>query len=225
MKRSHQVSGVLTLLLGLGLSAQAAAADGKYALKDGRFIIAVDRLAGLYGVDTTVDDTTNGETLVSIGGVNSSGGAGLSTLPRVAFDAEVYKGLTVGGGLGLTAYNANDTDVVAWAFMPRVGYLHSFNDWFALWPRLGLGVLGQSSSTDVGGVPTSSSITAWQVNLEVMAVFRPLPFMVINVGPSFDFGIGGSYNTRTEVGNTVTTTSLGAKQSAYGVSAGLGILF
>lgn len=148
--------------------------------KDGTdFIISAERL---FGVNVYAND---------LGGPASIGFNLLwrptvtnpYAVPRVGFDAAVYKGLTVGGVLGFS-FQA-DPDVSGFNLYPRVGYIFDIAEDWALWPRGGLEFL----FVDFGG----PSLTQLALGLEGQAVWMPLENVGFTAGPSFDIGlVGGS---------------------------------
>jgi hypothetical protein len=216
----------------------ADAAVGPELGQPGRVAISAERLFGfayssqkqsLNGVDGPTTTTTGfsllGSPLGSVGGSFS--------VPRLALDAFVTQGLSVGGavGVGYTKESASQAGVTAgdltftgFTIDPRIGYLVRISPGFAVWPRVGVSLfyLSLSSSAQGGGTATSTSETLLAATLEVPFAVTVVPRVVFLFGPTADISVYGKATTNPGGGATSTSTDL--SELEIGVHAGLLVL-
>jgi hypothetical protein len=173
---------------------------------------------------STTSLLSNGIGLFGTGGLNPGNGGAAYNIPRLAFDYKFPMRLTVGGsvfaeftfGSGDSAVNRNGVEVdtpgptyTLFGFAPRVGYILSFNDTFAFWPRGGIEFLSLNVKTptaDNPNVSDSTTYSQWALDLEGMFVITPLPHVGITVGPVVDIPISGSAS-QTAAGSGVTVSN------------------
>lgn len=173
------------------------------------------------------------------------------TIPRVAFDAVIVKGFTVGGSfaiaLGLSRKQTdetirNDNGVTTTVetrppretivgFAPRFGYIIPFTQAFGMWPRLGLGVYSRSTKQDIVnnqntviGTQTDSD-TVLSLDLDPQFVLTPLEHVFFHFGPIFNIPLTGSRSSEDARGPNTTTATSDLAVFHFGISVGLGVWF
>ena len=221
-----------------GASAQAPApAIGPELGQRGGLAISVDRLFGfayssskqsMNGVDGPTTTTTGfsllGNPLGSVGSTFSA--------PRLAVDAFVSPGLSVGWAVGVVytkesvsqgATTGADLKFTGFAIDPRLGYLARISPAVAVWPRAGVSFLYLSLGTSApGSSGASSSQRLLAATLEVPFAFTVAPRVVFLLGPTLDVSFYGKETTTPAGGGAGTTTDLKALE--VGAHAGLMLL-
>jgi hypothetical protein len=228
--------GSLLALAALFVSNGAQAQD-KFG-SQGQMVFSADRLFGVSANSTTIKQEANGQTTETtnsttgislLWGNNAAGdnSVPVSAIPRLSFDYFVIDGLTVGGSLGY--YTSSGTtksggvssdlpNTSGFAFAPRVGYALMFTDMIGFWPRGGL-TYWQGKSETVGTNKTTTTISGFDVNIEVPFVISPTPHFAFTVGPLLDLGLSGSY--KQESGGQTLSPEPSIKHTNIGLVAGI----
>jgi hypothetical protein len=238
----------------------------------GQLVVGVERISGVHrehlavkesgtdqnGMATSAEskyDTTTVALLGTSSGIsvdNNSLAGGPSTTPRIAFDAFVTQGLSLGGSLmymtssgkingsttdaGVTTSRPerNQGEPSLLLINPRIGYAVPVTPQLAIWPRAGFsyaryGIHTESVNT-LNGMPTSTiksdtTITMSDVSLDVMLAIQPVPHFAILVGPYADIGVGGSGKTTQDPPDLTPQPDTGFKYTSFGLAIGLGGVF
>lgn len=143
--------------------------------------------------------------------------AGMATgyaWPRVALDAFVTHGLSVGGAVGLSYFSLDEQDLTLFMLAPRVGYAFSPAPAVAIWPRLGFTYIHSSNDANVGDNTTTA---AYAITFEVVVAIRLASRAALLITPLVDAGLGGSA--------TFLGTSLDRTLTDFGIQAGLALTF
>lgn len=244
----------------LGISGWAPGALAQDFGTAGQFVLGAERITGIAydRVKTTTESTTGGtsvkdESTVSSTDVSLLGSGGSfynsgialpSSTPRLAFDAFVAPGFSIGGSFiylrhsgkledkietGATNSSTDrDTPTVnTFLLSPRVGYAAQLSPEFVLWPRAGItyshyGITSKTQSTN-GTSTQESSASLTDVSLEIMAVILAAPHFFVMAGPFMEIPLGGGSSTKTngETSNIKPDLSY----FSVGLSAGLGGYF
>jgi hypothetical protein len=194
----------------------AAAAEPELGER-GRFTLSAERLFGY--VHSTTDTTIGGgiQTTESTDSFTllTNPASGLYTgygWPRLAFDAFVARGVSVGGALAIAHVAPDEGDsITGFLVAPRVGYALRLGSHFALWPRVGFTYT--QVSTNPAGAGADLTVKAYAITLEAPFAIAIGPRMALHLGPAFDIGVGGS----TAAGGG----SLDSSTTDLGVHAGL----
>ncbi|HKY40645.1 MAG TPA: hypothetical protein VJN18_32140 [Polyangiaceae bacterium] len=188
------------LVLSLGLSVPALASAQELGSK-GDAIFSVDRLMGIVGthrvIETPVGDVETDWTSISFGW-RATPEASPFDVPRFAFDYLIIDHLSIGGSLGYNSISfdgddslfGQDADFSQFLLAARAGYLHSFGDVVAIWPRGGL-------TYHSAGFDEGSSVSGLALTLECPFTFSPTRHFAFHVGPSVDFDMFGEIDPQT----------------------------
>jgi hypothetical protein len=230
--------------------AQAAAAASN-GIADGslHLVISADRLMDVFSYTSTTQKFQNGPTTVE----TTTSGPGISLLlgrtardnfhsiPRVSGDVVLPTPITIGGsipfaaGLGGTretkqtpggSRSVDAPNVTIFGFVPRVGYLLNLSDLFSFWPRAGVGIYSQSStSKEVNNngveVKTTDTTTAFSLDLDPQFVIHPVPHFGFSFGPLINIPLSGKVETETETGPTSNTVKNDLSIFHFGITASL----
>lgn len=124
--------------------------------------------------------------------------------------------------------NPNTTQTVdlpttlSFTILPRVGYMLSPSNRFAIWPRVGAGYFTKQE-VDSSNNPAASTRAAFSgviVDLDVGLLYRPTEELFLRAAPEIAFSVAGS---RSAEANGVKT-SVDASFFQAGLSAGIGVL-
>jgi hypothetical protein len=124
--------------------------------------------------------------------------------------------------------NPNTTQTVdlpttlSFTILPRVGYMLSPSNRFAIWPRIGAGYFTKQE-VDSSNNPAASTRAAFSgviVDLDVGLLYRPTEEFFLRAAPEIAFSVAGSRSSET---NGVKT-SVDASFFQAGLSAGIGVL-
>jgi hypothetical protein len=183
------------LVFSVGLLVPALASAQEIGAK-GDAVFSVDRLMGINGVRSVTEEPTGDEvteaTTISFGWRGSSEISPFE-VPRFAFDYLVIEHLSIGGSLGYASLAVDEPDNADFTFFevaPRVGYLYSFGQVVAIWPRGG--VTYHSASTDLGDNEDSES--GFALTLECPFTFSPTRHFAFHIGPTFDIDMFGEHD-------------------------------
>jgi hypothetical protein len=190
------------LVLSLGLLVPTLASAQELGSK-GDAIFSVDRLMGIVGTHRLIEypapvgDVETDWTSISFGW---RGSPELSPFdfPRFAFDYLVIDHLSIGGSLGYNSISRDgddnllgpDSDFSQFLFAARAGYLYSFGQVVAIWPRGGL-------TYHSAGFDEGSSVSGLALTLECPFTFSPTRHFAFHVGPSIDFDMFGEIDPQT----------------------------
>lgn len=105
--------------------------------------------------------------------------------------------------------------------LPRVGYLFSINDRFAIWPRAGLGYARTETNLGTADVPLIDAFSAVIVDLDVGLIYRFNETFFARASPDFVFSLGGSHSQS----NAGVTTSASAGVLQASAVFGVGVFF
>lgn len=154
---------------------------------------------------------------------------------RIGLDAVVGPGVTLGGGIGYSTTSEDSVTEVSGSTLPpgdetsttklsilvlapRVGYVLAPSRYVAVWLRLGVtyASLKVTSSTE----DLSQGCAA--IKFDPMLVITPLPHVGLMIGPDLNVGVAGSLSG-TVNGRPLADERI--RSSAYGLNAGLALLF
>jgi hypothetical protein len=157
--------------------------------------------------------------------------------PRLALDAVIGPGITLGGSIGYSTRSGDATttqtlrgfepqtqdDSLAtesvFVFVPRFGYLIAPSRYVGVWLRAGVGYAAVSAKdTDDAFDVTQTSV---DIMVDPMLVITPLAHVGFLIGPQLNIGVGGS-TSGSVGGESAPDNSM--RRSAYGVSAGIALL-
>jgi hypothetical protein len=155
----------------------------------GTIAIAAERLFGVtHAVQTNGPDFT---TLSLLGPGGAELGSAPYSAPRLAIDAFLQGGLTVGIGAQFAhASGQGTTDVLG--VNPRVGYAFTSDGGIALWPRAG------PSYVRVSNDVRSSYLLALSIELQI--VIPAAQHVAFTLSPAFDVGVASSIRNVTQLG-------------------------
>lgn len=224
----------------------------------GQLVLGADRLVPLVGYttqsvtasqgDVTTKVTDSGTSVALLFGREPTLGSA-HTVPRVAVDFTVARGLTLGTafafafGLGgdhteerassvapTTTRESRAPQSTLIGFAPRVGYVIRLGGSFAFWPRAGLAfysVSSKSEETSNLGVVSTTRVTdtLFSLDLDPQLVWLPLPHVLIHAGPLVNVPLNGSHETSFSQAAETKTRSDELSVFHLGVSAGLGVWF
>ncbi len=105
--------------------------------------------------------------------------------------------------------------------LPRVGYLFSINDRFAIWPRAGLGYARIETNQGTSDVPLIDAFSGVVMEVDVGLLYRFNETFFMRASPDLVFSIGGSHS----VSSGGTTTSAGAGILQASAVFGVGVFF
>jgi hypothetical protein len=214
MKRTLSALG-----LSLGLLVPALASAQELGSK-GDAIFSADRLMGIVGthrlLETPVDDVETDWTSISFGW-RASPELSPFDFPRFAFDYLVIDHLSVGGSLGYNSISRDgdnsflgaDSDYSQFLFAARAGYLYSFGQVVAIWPRGGLTY--HSAEFDDGIAVSGMALT-----LECNFTFSPTRHFAFHLGPSFDIDMFGEADPPTGPDQDLRYRSIGLNAGILG---------
>jgi hypothetical protein len=176
--------------------------------------------------------------------VSFLGSGGISTnvfgVPRVALDAMLGNGFTLGGSLsymtfdtehevsdGTTKASRDDGSASVFIFAPRIGVMIPTSPFVGIWLRAGVSRIAVSSEANlfssVSGQQVTSTVTSTQtlvdLTLDPQLVINPVPHVGITLGALLDIGVSGTFET-SGTGPTQDVTA-----SSYGVTGGLVAIF
>ncbi len=183
-----------------------------------------------------------------LGGIFNTAG-GPSATPRLGVDVFVASGFSIGGSLmywtasGTSEETQDPPDpnpqgeqdqptVNLLILNPRVGFGYAVSPSFAIWPRVGFsyaryGIHDEDEDPGPPAVTTETdvSITTTNLTLEFMMAVTPLPNVAILFGPIADIGVGGSSETEQDPPDPTPPEDVDVTYTAFGLSAGLGVVF
>jgi hypothetical protein len=253
MKRRFVV-GAAAAIAALAWSGQAGAQDAKGFGEKGQLILSADRLFPLFSYtsfsttetdnNVTTTQTDKGSSFVLLLGAEP-GVSSIHTVPRVAVDFTVIKGLTVGGsvvlafGLGGSSNTetntggqsvSRSTDAPSRTIIgigPRVGYILPLGDIIAIWPRGGFSFYSvsekQTTTQQNGGdVVDKNSDTIFSLDIDPQLAIVPIQHFFFHVGPLLNIPLSGSRSHDHTAGATTTTTKIDLSIWHFGISTGIG---
>ncbi len=226
-----------------------------------RFIVSVERATSVlaWAGTTTItntsfnqfgDPTTSDQEVESSGtDVSFLGGNTENNpfaIPRVAFDAMLNSGLTLGGSLTYLTSSSkaeipSDLDPTVkttvdgptrstFILSPRIGVMLKASPTVGIWLRGGITRVSVTSETkrsidDVDGtreVTTTGTGTFVNVSLDPQLVLMPVPHVGITLGAAVDIGASGTYKFET---SGSPSQEVDQTLSSYGATAGLVAIF
>jgi hypothetical protein len=237
-RQPHQAFACLVLFLFMTAPSTLHAA-GRELGSEGEFIISGNRLVNIISFESAktstttngmaTSQTTNQWTLAA--SAIGPFGTTFFTIPRLGADYVVGSHVTVGLDLlawttlsrgidrtfGSTTNSQNLVKVSLLGAAPRVGYVLSFTDSIAFWPRLGVSF----AESFVGGSDTT--VNQFAIDVEPLFALSPAPHFSITLGPVFDIPITGTQSTSATnpLTGATTTTSTDAAQFYGGLTLGL----
>jgi hypothetical protein len=189
-----------------------------------------------------VSDSDLSGTSVNVLGGSPVGSFNPFSVPFVAAHGVVGSGLTFGGGIGYQTDSQKDglltKDVSALSVAPRVGYIVDLGSVVSIWIRVGVTYSSQTTERSSECPPntfcTPQSLkqtrSMFDLSLDPMFVFSPLPHLGLLLGPTIDVALSGTEDN----GPIITTTDpnsppLGPERelrlSSFGVAAGVALFF
>jgi hypothetical protein len=121
---------------------------------------------------------------------NPIGAASGYAWPRLALDAFVSHGVSVGGSLGLFYLSQDSASITGFLIAPRFGYAAMIGPRVAIWPRGG--ITYWHVSTDPGNGGTTGTQSAFALTIEAPLTILVAPRVGLLIGPTIDIGLGGS---------------------------------
>ncbi|HLK89063.1 MAG TPA: hypothetical protein VKZ18_04160 [Polyangia bacterium] len=202
MKISRLLGGC-ALLLVVGFTARARAqtpesAEAPTVGDQGHWSLSLERAFGLDYVRATASpaggtETTSSFTTLSLFGNPPVAALAGFTFPRLAFDASVAPGFTVGAALGLgygtETQSGASTSFVSVVAAPRVGYVARLSPSIAVWPRVGVSVFYASITPATGG---SESLSLFAATIDAPFIITVAPRVAVTFGPTLDVTFSGS---------------------------------
>jgi hypothetical protein len=201
------------------LAGRASAQEPEFG-SPGHVAISAERLFGYVHSKETVsmagmENSQSVDTLTLL--TNPLGAITGYAWPRIGIDAFVTQGLSVGGALGFFYLDPEGAgSFTGFLFAPRIGYAAPLSPRLSIWPRAG--VTYWSVSTETGTAGASSTQTAFALSIEAPLTILLAPRVGIQVGPTFDLGLGGSSSSTSSGG---MSTSYDNKFTDFGVQGGL----
>lgn len=209
--------------------------------RTGTFILGAERLFGYAattstveskGIDPAVKTTTTHSNL----GLLVTNATSALTVPRIAFDINVFSGVTLGGAFGYASSSGEAESKVgqstvkddgpkarAVVFAPRLGWL-TMSGMTGFWGRAGFTYFSSSEESSTSGTtPTKTEVTGsgLSAQLEPSLLIAPIDHVVFSVGLHLNIPLSGSVTVK-QIGTTAAdTTEFDAKLTSYGVTAGL----
>jgi len=172
MRKLAAVASAMTIMLGAA-TASAEKLDGPGV----DLIVGVERVFGLSYFNADVGDYDS----IAFGLLWQRVPDNPYSIPRVTFDAAVWKSLTVGGALGFYVVGG-DPDLNGFFIQPRAGWIFDIARDFAIWPRGGLHLYFENGAGDY---------TQFGLGVDGLFVWMPLRNVGITAGPGFDIGLVG----------------------------------
>jgi len=139
----------------------------------------------------------------------SGGGSSTELILRPAVDYFLIDNLSLGGFLGLDYTSTSGGSTTAFSIGPRVGYNLPLSERWSVWPKVGFSFASTSvkvDSTEVAGITTpstSTSNTAFALNLFVPVMFHPVEHFFLGFGPALDTDLSGD-NKSTVIAGRLT---------------------
>jgi hypothetical protein len=153
------------------------------------------------------------------------------TFPRVAFDAFVAPGVSVGasasyfhaseslGPLGGSP-GSNDVTLSGFVLAPRIGFAVPLNPLVSIWPRAGITYVYVSNDTTFNGVGQGSTTTNFfAATIEVPVTVTIVPRALFLIGPTVDIGLSGGAKSAPATPGAATV-SVDEKDTEFGLQAG-----
>jgi hypothetical protein len=260
MRRLRRLLASAAFLGAAGASSPAAAQDLHGLGSKTQLVLTIDRLFPFFSytrVSTTNVDNNRTQNIAESGasfgflfGAEPSVGS-VHTIPRLALDAVIVKGFTMGGSfaiaLGLshketeenivnqtnvrTEVTRNQPRTSIIGFAPRFGYIIPFTRAFGFWPRIGFAVYSRSSKSDIvnpaNAVIGARTLTDTYLSLDIdpQFVLTPAEHFFFHFGPIFNLPLTGSRSDTTTTGPNSSSTSSDLAVFHFGISIGLGVWF
>ncbi len=231
-----------SLLAGPGARAQDEAPAGPRR----RVVVSAERFFG-FGYTRRTEIGAPGESfsiqhtgtvLGPLGG--SAATTAVFMTPRLAFDASVVRGLTLGTAIGY-ARASHEQEIMADAFRltpaetttttfvvaPRAGYLVAVGETVAVWPRVGFTYVWGQEPFYVSSDPFTSraqrTLGFYALSADVMAAVRLGAHLQAVAGATFDRSFAGSISTSIVDAPAVPTRKL--EETDVGAVCGLAAAF
>jgi hypothetical protein len=155
----------------------------------GTVALAAERLFGVtQAIQSNGPDIT---TLSLLGPGGTEIGSAPYSVPRLAFDAFLAGGLTLGIGAQY-AHTSSGGAIDVLGVNPRVGWAPASDGGLALWPRAGLSYVRLSDDV------RSSYLLA--LSLELQLVIPAAQHVAFAVSPTFDVGVASTSRNVTQLG-------------------------
>jgi hypothetical protein len=159
-------------------------------------------------------------------------------VPRVALDAMLDNGLTLGGSLsymvvsgkhdepqGTNKVSRDDVSAAIFVFAPRIGVMIPASPFVGVWLRGGVSRISMSyeiprfdATSGAQISTTTSTLTLVNLTLDPQLVINPVPHVGITLGALLDIGLSGTRETSGASSQDVTASS-------YGITGGLVAIF
>jgi hypothetical protein len=179
------------------------------------------------GTGTPTIDTSG----TTFGPLGPAATTALYSSPRLAFDAQVWRGFTAGAaisyfrisvkrtidGAGVFT-NSSTSTLSAVVLAPRVGYLAPLTASVALWPRVGFTYFRAWTSSN-----GSQTLGLYALTLEVPLAFRLTEHVLLLAGPTLDLGLAGT--TSSSGGNQPRIPGHDVTETDVGVSCAFAATF
>jgi hypothetical protein len=222
------------------------------------FLLGIERITNVLGwsvtesVEVTSSNNNFGGTPTTLelkrGGTDVSflGSGAVSPnvfgVPRLALDAMLDNGFTLGGSLSYMAVSleheqpvsgsvnkasVDDGSSSVFIFAPRIGVMIPASPFVGIWLRGGVSRIAVSSEanlvTSVSGEQITSTVTSTltlvDLTLDPQLVINPVPHVGITLGALLDIGISGTQETSGAAASHDVTAS------SYGITGGLVAIF
>lgn len=187
----------------------------------------------------TVDVETSGSQLAflwapSAAQTGSTLGVNPASIPRLGGDYMLTDLISLGGSLGYFSSSSStksggvsvdNPTLSGFAFAPRVGFAIKLTDVIAFWPRVGLTYFSATVESKGGAGANARTSTAKFSGFDAVAegyfVISPVANFGFGIAPILELPLTGTYETKTTIGNTTTTTSYDTKIQNIGITAGV----
>lgn len=217
-------------------------------------IVSVERAFGFYFstgsreglgqrpvAGSSADSDLSGTTANVLGG-GPMGSFNPFSAPLVAVHGAVG-GFTFGGGIGYQADTQKSglltTDLNALTVAPRVGYVVDLGSAVSVWIRAGVAYSSQTTERSWECQPGATSCTQqslkqtsslFDLSLDPMFVFSPIPHLGVLLGPTIDVALSGTQNdgpitTFTDPNSPPLSPERELRLSSFGVAAGVALFF
>jgi hypothetical protein len=151
--------------------------------------------AEMFGAERQIAISSDASLTIQRRSVSGTDGGTTSIQLAPAADYFVIPNLSVGGFIGFDYVNSGNSDSSRFSIGPRVGYNIAFSDLISIWPKGGFSFAYTSDSQTTGSgsteVTTTTSNSAFALNLFVPVMFHPVQHFFAGFGPFLDTDLSG----------------------------------
>jgi hypothetical protein len=205
----------------------------------GHFAISGERMFGYVHTTQTqsvtgAGDTTTTTNTVSLLGSPISAAVSIYTYPRVAFDAFVAPGVSLGAAVtyfhvseslsqaGSTT--SGDASLSGLLLAPRIGFAPRLSPVVSLWLRAGITYADISTDSTFNGTNQGNvSSHVFAATIEAPLAVTLVPRVLLLIGPTADIGLSGTRKSTPPAIVGASSTSQDIKETDIGFQVGLAI--